>query len=173
MQQNAIDLDYYRRMCDAFRITGSLESKEGRKGFRSKVLVDFLTCENGFSASIGQKYADSRADATTHIGKNLVKYDFIHHYRDALEFGDDEGFFRFLEDEPAQYFQERQTVLSLMSPIREVRPGKVLWTCEDILLGSDLEVCSKTLESFARLNHSATQIESIFIAFFRFGIVPS
>ncbi len=159
MQQNSVDLDYYRQICVAFRVTGSLESKEGRKGFRSKVLVDFLSCENGFSASIGQKYADSRADAVTRIGKNLVKYDFIHHYRDALEFADDEGFFRFLEDEPEQYFQERQTVLSLISPIREVRSGKVLWTCEDILLGSDLEVCCKTLELFALLNQSTTPIQ--------------
>jgi hypothetical protein len=146
MQGNAVDLSFYRRICDEFRLTGLLESKDGRKGFRAKDLIDFLTCENGFSASssTGQKYAESRADAVANIGKNLVKFDFIHHYRDAQDFEDDEGFFRFLDDEPEQYFQNRQTVLSLRSPIREVHPGKVLWTCEDILLGSDLEVRSKS-----------------------------
>ena len=116
-----------------------MESKDGRMGFKGKVLVDFLTCQNGFSATIGQKHAVSRADAVS-FGNGLVKLDLIHHYRDASEFGDDDGFFRFLDDEPASYFEKRQTVLSFRSPCRTVRPGKVLWACEDILLGSDLEV---------------------------------
>ena len=150
---NAVDLSYYRQICDEFRVTGMLVSKDGRKGFKAKDLVDFLTCQNGFSSSASgaRKYADSRADAVANIGKNLVKLDFIHHYRDALDFGDDEGFFRFLDDEPAQYFQNRQTVLSLRSPFREVRAGKVLWTCEDILLGSDLEVGNEISHSWTLL----------------------
>jgi hypothetical protein len=162
MQANAVDINFCRRICDEFRVTGSQESKDGRMGFRAKVLVDFLTCENGFSASIGHKYADSRFDAVSRIGKILVKSDLIHHYRDALEFDDDDGFFRFLDDEPALYFEKRQTVLSLVSPIRPVRPGQVLWMCEDILLGSDLEVRHK-----ARACHAVTHSR-----FIRFGTVP-
>ena len=164
MQVNATELDYYRRIIDEFRVAGTLESKEGRTGFRAKVLVDFLTCENGFSASTGKKYADSRFDAVSRIGRNLVKLDFIHHYRDAVEFGDDDGFFRFLDDEPSLYFEKRQTVLSLRSPLREVRAGKVLWTCEDILLGSDLEVhnnfciSNETNEIMSHVNFTGVEL---------------
>ncbi len=162
MQAEAVDISFCRRICDEFRVTGSLESKDGRMGFRARVMVDFLTCENGFSASIGQKFADSRFDAVSRIGKMLVKSDLIHHYRDALEFGDDDGFFRFLDDEPALYFENRQTVLSLRSPFRPVRAGQVLWMCEDILLGSDLEVRNKARACHA-LPHSH---------FIRFGTAP-
>ena len=145
MQKGTEDIMHYRRICDEFRTFGMLESKEGKIGFRCRVLVDFLTCENGFAECVSSKYADSRDDAVTRFGKILVKLDLIHHYRDSVEFEDDDGFFRFMDDEPALYFEKRQTVLSFRSPCREVRPGTVLWTCEDILLGSDLEVRSNML----------------------------
>jgi hypothetical protein len=146
MQGSAKDLSYFRRICDEFRATGSLESRDGRDGFRSKIFIDFLTCENGFSSSVGTKYAASRADAVKNICKSLMRFDFIHHYRDALDFEDDDGFFRFLDDEPERYFRERQTALSFKSPLRPARAGEVLWSCDDILLGGELEVWNKAFD---------------------------
>ena len=155
MQGIAVDSVILRQICDEFRVTGSLVSKDGKKGFPARVLIDFLTCEKGFSADIGKKYADSREHAKA-IGKMLVKNDLIHHYREADEFGDDDGFFRFLDDEPAQYFQSRTTVLSLLSPIRTVRPGLLLWSCEDILLGNDLEVWNCAVVVLHQVNSVTT-----------------
>ena len=155
MQGIPVDCAILRQICDEFRVTGSLVSKDGKKGFPARVMIDFLTCEKGFSAELGKKYADSRDHAKS-IGKMLVKNDLIHHHRDADDFRDDDAFFRFLDDEPAPYFQSRTTVLSLLSPIRTVRPGRLLWSCEDILLGNDLEVWNCAVVVLYQVNSVTT-----------------